>query len=126
MIDATTRFHRGAERSRGVASGYAGAAGGTRTAGRFVIPVSRWTLLPDMCGRTAAGVSQLGWIEGRNLLIDAHYGPEEQVSDRAAELVRSAPDVIVVYRVPATRAVQRSAGGTRRRAASGRPGRRAS
>jgi putative ABC transport system substrate-binding protein len=52
------------------------------------------------------GLAQFGWIEGRNLRIDAYHGPQEQVDDRAAELVRSAPDVIVVYGLPATRAVQ--------------------
>jgi len=49
---------------------------------------------------------QFGWIEGRNLRIDTYHGPQEQVVDRAAELVHSAPDVIVVYGVAATRAVQ--------------------
>jgi putative ABC transport system substrate-binding protein len=52
------------------------------------------------------GLAQFGWIEGRNLLIDPHYGPQEQISDRAAELVRSAPDVIVAFTIVATRAVQ--------------------
>jgi putative tryptophan/tyrosine transport system substrate-binding protein len=51
-------------------------------------------------------LAELGWIEGRNLKIDLYPGPQEQISDRAAELVRSAPDVIVVFAVPATRAVQ--------------------
>jgi putative ABC transport system substrate-binding protein len=52
------------------------------------------------------GLAQFGWIEGLNLRIDAYHGPQEQVDDRGAELVGSAPDVIVVYGVPATRAVQ--------------------
>jgi putative ABC transport system substrate-binding protein len=52
------------------------------------------------------GLARFGWIEGRNLRIDAYHGPREQVDDRVAELVRSAPDVIVVYGLPATRAVQ--------------------
>jgi putative ABC transport system substrate-binding protein len=53
------------------------------------------------------GLAQFGWIEGRNLRIDAYPGPQEQISDRATELVRSAPDVIVAYGIVATRAVQR-------------------
>jgi putative tryptophan/tyrosine transport system substrate-binding protein len=40
-------------------------------------------------------LAELGWIEGRNLRIEIYYGPQEQIDDRAAELVRSAPDVIV-------------------------------
>src|SRR5215470_17030602 len=53
------------------------------------------------------GLAQFGWIEGRNLRIDAYPGPQEQINDRATELVRSAPDVIVAYGIVATRAVQR-------------------
>jgi hypothetical protein len=49
------------------------------------------------------GLAQFGWIEGSNLRIDAYHGPQEQIDDRGAELVRSAPDVIVVYGVPATK-----------------------
>jgi putative tryptophan/tyrosine transport system substrate-binding protein len=58
------------------------------------------------CGALREGLVQLGWIERRNLRIDTHYGPPEQINDRAAELVRSAPDVIVVGGSISTRAVQ--------------------
>jgi putative tryptophan/tyrosine transport system substrate-binding protein len=51
-------------------------------------------------------LAQLGWIEGRNLKINLYPGPQEQISDRAAEVVRSAPDAIVVFGPNATRAVQ--------------------
>ena len=65
---------------------------------------------PSGAAVAAAGLrqalAQLGWIEGRNLRIDAYPGPLEQIDDRAAELVRSAPDVIVVSGIAATRAVQ--------------------
>jgi putative tryptophan/tyrosine transport system substrate-binding protein len=47
------------------------------------------------------GLTQLGWIEGRNLRIDLYPGPQAQIDDRAAELVRSAPDVIVVFGIAA-------------------------
>ena len=68
-------------------------------------------LWPTPSGAAAAAglrqaLAQLGWIEGRNLRIDAYPGPLEQIDDRAAELVRSAPDVIVVSGIAATRAVQ--------------------
>jgi len=53
------------------------------------------------------GLAELGWIEGRNLKIDLYPGPQEEIDDRAAELVRSAPDVIVAGPgLYATQAVQ--------------------
>ena len=66
-------------------------------------------LFPTPFGRAPAlrqALAQLGWIEGRNLRIDVYPGPLEQIDDRAAELVRSAPDVIIAFGIPATRAVQ--------------------
>jgi putative tryptophan/tyrosine transport system substrate-binding protein len=51
-------------------------------------------------------LAQVGWIEGSNLQIDLLPGPQEQISDRAAELVRSAPDIILAFGPGATRAVQ--------------------
>jgi putative ABC transport system substrate-binding protein len=52
-------------------------------------------------------LAQLGWIDGRNLRIDGYPGPQDQISDRAAELIGSAPDVVVAFGIVATRAVQR-------------------
>jgi putative tryptophan/tyrosine transport system substrate-binding protein len=52
------------------------------------------------------GLAQFGWIEERNVRIDAYRGPQDQISDRATDLVRSAPDVILAYGIVATRAVQ--------------------
>jgi putative ABC transport system substrate-binding protein len=66
-------------------------------------------LFPTRGGGAAAlrqGLAQFGWIEGHNLRIDVYQGPLEQIDDRAAELVRSAPDVIIALGIPATRAVQ--------------------
>jgi putative ABC transport system substrate-binding protein len=66
-------------------------------------------LVPSRLGGAAAlrqGLAQFGWIEGRNLRIDVYQGPLEQIDDRAAELVRSAPDVIIAWGTAATGAVQ--------------------
>jgi putative ABC transport system substrate-binding protein len=50
-----------------------------------------------------ATLRQLGWIDGRNLRIDYHWsaGESERIRIAAAELVRSAPDVIAVANSPA-------------------------
>jgi putative tryptophan/tyrosine transport system substrate-binding protein len=55
---------------------------------------------PDAQARQAAllqGLTQLGWIEGRNLRIDARFaaGNADNTRKYAAELVALAPDVIV-------------------------------
>src|SRR5215831_20447490 len=55
---------------------------------------------PDAQARLAGlrqGLQQLGWIEGRNLQIDARWGAGDAAETRkaAAELVALAPDVIV-------------------------------
>src|SRR5262252_1048700 len=51
---------------------------------------ARWAALRQ-------GLQQLGWIEGRNLRIDARWGSGDAADTRAAakELVALAPDVIV-------------------------------
>ena len=43
------------------------------------------------------GLEQLGWIDGRNVRIDARFGAGDPVRSRkyAAELVASSPDVIL-------------------------------
>jgi putative ABC transport system substrate-binding protein len=48
-------------------------------------------------------LKRLGWIDGRNLRIDHHWsaGESERIRVAAAELVRSAPDVIGVANSPA-------------------------
>jgi putative ABC transport system substrate-binding protein len=40
-----------------------------------------------------------GWIEGRNLLVERHYGHgnAEEVPKLASEIVRAAPDVIIAF-----------------------------
>ena len=49
-----------------------------------------------------ATLQRLGWIDGRNLRIDYRWsaGETERIKAAAAELVRSAPDVIVVASTP--------------------------
>src|SRR5436190_7419279 len=53
-------------------------------------------------------LAKLGWIEGRNLLLDLRYGDgdAERIQAHAAELVRLAPDVIVTGGAFPTRASQ--------------------
>ena len=72
----------------------------------LLYPFSAGPFYQALAAALRQGLAQFGWIEGRNLRIDGYQGPLEQIDDRAADLVRSAPDVIVVYGVPATRAVQ--------------------
>ena len=56
------------------------------------------------------GLSQLGYVEGRNILIEwrSADGKAERLPDLAAELVRLHVDVIVTHSTPAIRAVQRA------------------
>src|SRR6516162_9961574 len=61
---------------------------------------------PEGQASVAAFVStleRLGWIDGRNLRIDYRWsaGESERIRVAAAELVRSAPDVIAVANSPA-------------------------
>ena len=53
-------------------------------------------------------LSDLGYVEGQNLVIEDHYaeGSQERLADLAAELVRLQVDVLVVGGTAATRAVQ--------------------
>jgi putative ABC transport system substrate-binding protein len=55
------------------------------------------------------GLQKLGWTEGRNIQIDVRWAPSERglMRTQAAELVRTAPDVILAVSPPALAAVQR-------------------
>ena len=57
-----------------------------------------------------AGMRELGYVEGRNLIIDARWGAgsTERTEQFAVELVASKPDVIVVSSGPATHALIRA------------------
>src|SRR6516164_10273325 len=54
------------------------------------------------------GLAKLGWVEGRNLRLDFRFGggDGDRIRAYAAELVRLAPDAIVISTAAATRAVQ--------------------
>jgi putative ABC transport system substrate-binding protein len=58
----------------------------------------------------ADGLRDLGWIEGRTVVIEWRYteGSVERAPELAAELVRLNPDVIVAASPPLVRAVQRA------------------
>ena len=56
------------------------------------------------------GLEKLGWIDGRNVVINFHYGtgdPEQALSE-AQQVVRSAPDVIMASTTPALVAARRA------------------
>jgi putative ABC transport system substrate-binding protein len=54
----------------------------------------------------------LGWMEGRNLRIEVHYGTgdTERMREGATTLVALAPDVILVSSTPAAKAVRQLSG----------------
>jgi putative ABC transport system substrate-binding protein len=54
------------------------------------------------------GMSDLGYVEGRNLVVEWRYADEDysRLAGLAAELVQMNPAVIVSYGTPATRALQ--------------------
>lgn len=58
------------------------------------------------------GMRDLEWVEGRNLEIEYRYagGTIESINKHAAEMVRSAPEVIVGYSSPVLAALRRSTG----------------
>lgn len=56
------------------------------------------------------GMRDLGYVEGRNLVIDARWGEgsNERLEQLAVELVKSKPDIIVTQGGPATHPVMRA------------------
>src|SRR5436190_9781328 len=54
------------------------------------------------------GLSELGWMVGRNLEIDYRFGisDDEPARAAAADLLRLGPDVVIANSPPAVRAVQ--------------------
>jgi putative ABC transport system substrate-binding protein len=55
-------------------------------------------------------VRDLDWIEGRNLVIDFRFagGNSESIERSVAELIKAAPEVIVVYSTPGLAAVRQA------------------
>jgi putative ABC transport system substrate-binding protein len=62
----------------------------------------RATILPEL--------ARLGFIEGRNLVVNIRVGPREQLLALARELVSDRPDVIVAVSAAAIRAIQHADG----------------
>jgi putative ABC transport system substrate-binding protein len=56
------------------------------------------------------GMRDLDWIEGRNVLIDFWFagGNLESIKRGVAELIKAAPEVILVYSTPGLAAVRRA------------------
>jgi putative ABC transport system substrate-binding protein len=65
---------------------------------------------PPMFAAFREGLRDLGYVEGRNLVIDARWGEgsDERLEQLAVELVKSNPDVIVTQGGPATHPVIRA------------------
>jgi putative ABC transport system substrate-binding protein len=62
-----------------------------------------------MVGALQQGLKELGWVEGRNLLVDRRWGAGNpgRVATLAKELVGLQPDVIVGYTTPAVLALRK-------------------
>ena len=52
------------------------------------------------------GLRDLGWIEGKNIVIDVHWSPAAGFPQIAASMVKRKPDVIIGTCVPSTRAAK--------------------
>ena len=52
------------------------------------------------------GLRELGWIDGKNIVIDTHYAPAYEFPQVAASLVKQGPAVIVGTCIPSTRAAK--------------------
>jgi putative ABC transport system substrate-binding protein len=65
---------------------------------------------PPMFEAFREGLRDLGYVEGRNLVIDSRWGEgsDERLEQLAVELVKSKPDVIVTQGGPATYPVVRA------------------
>jgi len=72
---------------------------------------------PESEARVAAfrvGLEQLGWFEGRNVRIDYRFagGDADRIRSYVAELVKSAPDLIVANSSPVIAELKRATGTT--------------
>ena len=52
------------------------------------------------------GLRDLGWFDGKNIVIDVHWSPAYEFPQVAASLVKHNPDVIVGTCIPSTRAAK--------------------
>ena len=64
----------------------------------------------DYYGAFVQGMRELGYVEGRNLVIEWRFadGKYERIPELAGELVRMNVDAIVTHSTPATQALQRA------------------
>jgi putative tryptophan/tyrosine transport system substrate-binding protein len=67
---------------------------------------------PEAVARLTAfrrSLRELGWVEGRNLQIDARWGVDnDRIRKNAAELIALAPDVILANAPPSVMALQQA------------------
>jgi putative ABC transport system substrate-binding protein len=54
------------------------------------------------------GLRDLGYVEGRTLTIERYLGEEQRLAERAADLVRLRPDVIIAIAIPAAVAAKQA------------------
>jgi putative ABC transport system substrate-binding protein len=68
------------------------------------------TARPDLWEAFSQGLRDLGYIEGRNVIIESRWGDEkpDRLPDLAAELVRLHPDLIVTAGAPAALAAKQA------------------
>jgi putative tryptophan/tyrosine transport system substrate-binding protein len=65
-----------------------------------------------MRGTTFPELARLGFIEGRNLAVEARFGTTEQLPSLARELAATRPDVVLAVTAAAIRALRQEAGTT--------------
>ena len=53
------------------------------------------------------GLRDLGWIDGKNIVIDVHWSPAYEFPQVAASLVKQDPAVIIGTCIPSTRAAKK-------------------
>lgn len=63
---------------------------------------------PENLAAFRAGMRELGYVEAKNLIIEARYGEQPTLRDIANRLARTNPDVILTDGSAATRAVQQA------------------
>jgi len=57
-------------------------------------------------GAFKEGLREFGWIDGKNIVIDAHWAPPYEFPQLAASLVKRNPAAIVGTCIPSTRAAK--------------------
>jgi len=57
-------------------------------------------------GAFKKGLRELGWIDGKNVIIDVHWAPPYEFPQLAASLVKRDPAAIVGTCIPSTRAAK--------------------